>query len=141
MSLQEINKLVAKLEKIKTEISTQASDALMDEFNKLFIEYPKMKEFSFLAYTDYFNDGDTCYYSVHADWDWSLRINDKCFDDLDDNIPDTEIDLGQFKKLGEKLSAIIYAIPSDIMQSMYGDHVKITITKDGISTEDYTDHN
>lgn len=126
----------------------------------IFNEYPHIKSFSWTEYTDYFNDGDECYFRVHADPDYGLEINGKDHETLvDEVVGDREFDdipvgkAGQwysptYKKLSEELEApykaisdMIYSIPSEMMKEVFGDHVKVTVYSRGdVVVDDYSDH-
>lgn len=83
-------------------------------------------------YTPYFNDGDTCYFGVHV-YD-SFRISDEDEDwtdayELDDSIKERAYDIQRFLENIE-----------DLLQDVYGDHKEITVLKEGVFVEDYSDH-
>lgn len=55
-------------------LSKQAGQAFKEMAKEIFDKYPNMESFSWQEYTDYFNDGDTCHFHVHADAE-SITIN------------------------------------------------------------------
>jgi hypothetical protein len=84
-----------------------------------------------VQYTPYFNDGETCYFGVYAD---ELDINDKDYYDIFDNLSYSD------QTIINNITNIIESTPEEIMQSMYGDHVKITIKRNGDVIIDDYDH-
>lgn len=73
--MKKIDELKAKISEANArinELKKQVQKELQAEFNgaltELFDAYPFVKSLSFTAYTPYFNDGDTCEYSVHHDY-------------------------------------------------------------------------
>jgi len=120
-----------KLENLKERVSSlqeeikSESQKLFNESMKEFFElFPSVKSISWNQYTPYFNDGDECRFSVNND----VKIND--YDDYDkqDEVP---------KNAFELASDIVGAIEDNTMLAMFGDHVKVTVTPNGVSTEEY----
>ena len=69
-----------EIKKMKKEM-VEASNKIFTELTKsIFEEYPKVESFGWNQYTPYFNDGDTCTFSVNTDW---IYINGIPVDDSD----------------------------------------------------------
>ena len=67
-----------EIKKLKKEM-VEASNKIFTELTKeIFVEHPKVKSFGWTQYTPYFNDGDTCYFSVHTDY---IYINGESADE------------------------------------------------------------
>jgi len=49
---------------------------------ELFAKYPSLESFSWTQWTPYFNDGDTCYFSVHA-YEGCIAVNGFCVEDAE----------------------------------------------------------
>lgn len=139
----------------------------LSELEPLFravIEDPYIKEFGWTQYTPYFNDGDTCYFSVGTLW--FLTVDDTPRDEMDDwEEEEYSVTYGEHPTLGEKeghgwgssrvyenykgsrqaeferAEALSRAIDSGAFESAlltaFGDHAEITITREGITVEHY----
>ena len=93
-------------------------------------------------YTPYFNDGDICYFSrgevLVNDSEWetpevlreTIWTSGKWYSNPNYNAKE-----GQILK---DIKEVIDSIPDDFYESLFGDHVEVTIYKDGtITTEEF----
>jgi hypothetical protein len=95
------------LEKIKAELAAfeEKKRAMLAEIQKefpvmfkdLFSQAPNLKSFGWTQYTPYFNDGDTCEFSVHLSYPYINGENDDDYDD--DNESSISIKVHEYKKL------------------------------------------
>lgn len=135
MSLKELRD---RVEQLREQIKEQGSKLLADEAKQIFDKYPLLNSFGWVEYTDYYCDGDPCEFAVHADPDYGLELNG--FNPNVDEDED-ESDVWWDDNCAKEVSKLIYSV-DDILESLYGDHVKVTINRDGSSTtEDFSDHN
>lgn len=131
---------------------------LQDVFLAL-VNHPKVVDFGWAQYTPYFNDGDTCEFSVGGPW---LRtIDDIDPDDDDFSHYDYEIEfhptLGSrvwdsearklvttkpkypdVAELVNKLLDIQNGCYENDLLNTFGDHAMITVTKNGITVDEYS---
>jgi len=132
--------------------------ALVQEMaNDIFDAFPVVRAIQWTQYTPYFNDGDPCYFSVNEarialneDFMESLQASEKqclyeCRDDfmefsyrLDDH-PDspTAKVLKKIKKALGEFQGVLNDL-SEAMEEAFGDHQQITITRDGVESEEYS---
>lgn len=127
----------------------------------IFKKYPNLESFAWTQYTDYFNDGDTCYFSAH--WDYAMEINglnineiqyrDKpclqykrkaherscCEQDGEKLEFNTEI-INNVDNVKRDIKEFLSVFENVDFQDMFGDHVKVIVNKDGIKTESYENH-
>jgi len=152
-ALDEKNKEIAKLKKSLLE----ESGKFFDEFRKdIFKSYPEITSFSWTQYTPYFNDGDSCTFSANTDY---ITVNGDSIDDckwynennvtnwgtydrnLKQYIGKVEVPNPNFDKRKAEATEIILdflsKFDSDFYESRFGDHVSITVTADGIETDEY----
>jgi len=145
--------------KIKEEIDAfnakrvELVEQLQTEFPKLlqpiFDQSKKIESIGWTQYTPYFNDGDSCEFSVKLD---DLYINGEYDDDIewyDWRVKYTQYHLELTKEgkvdwyecdLLSKFKEILRSIPEDFYEDLFGDHVMVTVYKDGrIEVEEY-DH-
>jgi len=167
-TLESIKEKLAVIAKQKEEMV----EALRKDFAPMFKEFfdnsnGLIKSIGWKQYTPYFNDGEECIFSVHADLDYGISINGE---DLEESeliticeyaakkylkndgsyeqwilkYPKDKIDpiehkeqLELFKILIE-VEEVIKSIPEDFMKDLFGDHVEVTVNSSGnIETEQY----
>lgn len=133
--------MATKLEELKAlkdqavDLQKQIDKKLRPVFNEgvkqLFVDVPNLVEISWIAYTPYFNDGDSCTFSsMHQDAtingasEWGDEDEERTFPKLSEE---------EQKKVTDFLSIF----DDDDMESMFGDHIKVIVTKDKVETEDY----
>lgn len=154
------------IDRIKGELKTfnDKKKALVEELRKDFPSLIKplleqsqlIESISWTQYTPYFNDGDECTFSSHAA---DFGINGHSFIDGSDdsehgNFWDKEVydysDRNYRKIPNSKyiphegeimngLSDILSEIPDEFYKDLFGDHVEVTIFKDG--TIDVSEYN
>lgn len=138
------------LEAIKQEVKVfetkrqEFKEVLREHFNavsaQIFLEYPQLESFSFKAYTCYFNDGDTCYYTVYSD-SYSIYINNERLDDFWGEENKEKIE--KLKPIAESIEAFLRLFPDEIILDMFGDHVCVTVNRNpevGVVIDSYADH-
>jgi len=100
----------------------------------LFEANPKLESFGWQQYTPYFNDGDPCVFSVYADYP---AING--YDYNHDKGELTGVTEEEAEELRKLVGSFLNEVPNDIMESMFGDHVSVTVHRDGsVDTEEYS---
>ena len=135
--------LSKQMEDLEKEMQNKGSEFFEKGIAKLLGEFPDLKKISWNQYTPYFNDGDECIFRVR---DYSLTINgygedDEDFDDedLDENgkAPDEPEWITACHK---KCAKLLNSIPSRVMQSVFGDHVNVTIKRSENGFKSTTEH-
>lgn len=138
-TINRFNELIADYEaKIKV-IKAAANDAFKKEFKgiseEIFTAYPDVKALGWTQYTPYFNDGDACvfgYGEMHV-----------CFGDSDptDTFYDWEDGemYGDTKKKFPLIAEFnsVLSRSEDMLLEMFGDHVSVTVTPEGIQVDEY----
>lgn len=150
--MEVINKINEQLDAFKAKRADLVKE-LQTEFPKLlmplFSESKRLESVGWRQYTPYFNDGDECVFGVHND---DLTINgideydgdEKQIEFVKDKIWDGKnwvknenLDKHEFD-LFKQIEAVLKSIPDEFYKDLFGDHVKVTIHKDGrIETEEY----
>lgn len=145
------DELLEKQRAIKAEFQQTAQQLFKETTKVFFVENPAVKAIVWNQYTPYFNDGDTCEFSVH----------EPCFtnaegDDLDDiswgeyngdregiwaseswgiNNSQAQADdayIGVNAQSCYNFSNIITSAEmQDVMLHMFGDHVRVVVTAEG----------
>ena len=154
--IAEIKEKQAEIKRLQKELQEKSSKIFLSSFKKLFEETPKLKSFAWTQYTPYFNDGDTCHFSANTDY---LIINGDHEDDASWSQEKKVISWGTYnrekrvyegrieqdnpdydKELSEavdKVKQFLSLFDDNFYQTQFGDHVMITVTENGIDTEDY----
>lgn len=112
-----------------------------------FFKYPNVESFGWRQYTPYFNDGDTCTFSVHADADY-VEVNGVAGYDVE--IPggltyqyqgNNDLYYTERKKalnVHNEVSDLLNVFEDEDMLAFFGDHTKVTVHRDGsVDTDDF----
>lgn len=134
-----IKDIVRDYERIKKELFKSISDKLGGEFQQIFDRYPDLKSFGWAQYTPYFNDGDECVFGVHCDPD-NIYINDELGYDLYEYTDGKRIYPTPWTETAsDEIADLISEIPEEILKATYGDHVQVTVKRNGkVTTDDYS---
>lgn len=129
--------LKEKIEALNTEIAASAESALKAAFKEFLDANPNIDALRWTQYTPYFNDGATCEFGVNYP---EVRLVGAVIDE-DDEWEDGFVDsLPADSPEEEAVQALFKEITSDeIFLAAFGDHCRITVTRDGIDVESY-DH-
>lgn len=97
---------------------------LVENIQKILNKYPQLERISWTAYTPYFNDGETCEFSSHHTWP---EIEGE---DLKYGTP-------EYETIKSELREFLSQFDDDLMYDLFGDHVQIVITREGLSVEEF----
>lgn len=146
----------AFLSEAKKKYQEEGYENLKEVFKAFFAEVPEIKTVIWTQYTPYFNDGETCVFNVYDPAFTNIEKDSEDFEDIKygDYFGEEEdlfyIDYlydgcvyadklsANSKKVMKKLSEII-CCNDELMEFMFGDHVKIIANKDGFDVMEY-DH-
>lgn len=139
-----IKELRAEVKRLQEEIDGKLKDAFKETSDILFRNHSNLESISWNQYTPYFNDGEECIFRAQNEYPsikfvgrddavedislWSLK-QDSFNRYLD--VPLTEDELETAKAVLEFTSEF----ESDELKTMFGDHVTVTVTKDGAETD------
>lgn len=108
------------------------------------LEENNLESFSWEQYTPFFNDGDECVFGVYYDYP---RINGMGSEDFPGRPKDAKWDSPEYQEWYAKRQAYEQPIKDFLgqfdqsdLQWLFGDHVTVTVTKNGIETEENVDH-
>lgn len=102
----------------------------------LFVAHPELETFSWTQYTPYWCDGDQCTFGVNNDYPEinGDEVHDSRWDrTLKKSVP-IEHKLGPANKA---VKAFLDTFSTSDYEAMFGDHVKVTVNKDGVEVEEY----
>lgn len=123
---EKIVQIVTELDEIKKRLQKAIEEAFSEACKELFDSNADLKSFGWRQYTPYFNDGNTCTFGSYHD---TPNINGYDWYDIPKEL----------KPLSKTVQSVITVIPTEMLEKMFGDHVEITVTRDGVTTESY-DH-
>lgn len=131
-----------KMAAMKEELKTLGEKLFREGSQDIFDAFPTVKSFSWTQYTPYFNDGDECVFGVNDYFRVELEDGTELEDVYDSSYRNQrKIDAGEEldleDNLGVALSELVSGIDNDTMKSLFGDHVRVTVNREGIDTEYY----
>lgn len=158
------NKL-EQIKRLREEYKELSQNLFAEGVKAIFDTYPDLIAVGWSQYTPYWNDGDPCEFSVHeSQIQWKGVTDQDDFEDEDygdewlhdlngyeyqqkmhNKYPkekyyimkdENEV---QMHKAVDDVNAILREIDESTMEEMFGDHVFVTVTKEGVTTEGY-DH-
>jgi hypothetical protein len=145
-----------EIKKLKKEMLEASNKIFTDLTKTIFEDHPKVKSFGWNQYTPYFNDGDTCYFSVNTDY---IQINSESVDESDwinetkitnygtwnrekreyegrTEVPNLDYDK-DLVSASDEIREFLSNFDEDFFMSQFGDHVEVTITAEGVSVDEY----
>ncbi len=156
--LKTLSEKNSEVYKLKAEILNISSDIFEDFYKYIFDKYPTLESFRWTQYTPYFNDGETCLFSVNTDY---ISVNDEWVDDAKWASEVNVINWGNWNRelrvyegrveepnpnydpvLTEASNEIVNFLDhfdNDFYLSKFGDHASITVSRGGVDISDY-DH-
>ena len=138
-----MSKLIEEVKAKRTELKKKQEELLKEvrlAFNEcvsgLFEKHKNLVSFSWTQYTPYFNDGDTCYFSSNHGYPEYTYINEEGEEvSCDENYGEGE----ENEEISNDISEVLGLFEDEEYETFFGDHVKVTVTKSGVETEEY-DH-
>lgn len=154
--LAEIAAKQQEIRRLTLELHQEERGQLEADLQAFLQEHPIVQAITWEQYTPYFNDGDTCTFSV-GDATLHEALGDDGFPH--DTLYEKRV-IGQGRwgpnfvwdsrpnpnytplhdRAQSAFSEIWQAYSHDDFEAIFGDHKKVTVTRDGINVEDYTDH-
>jgi hypothetical protein len=102
-----------------------AAKTAFDEVSKsLFDEFPPLESFSWTQYAPYFNDGDECVFSANTDYPTVNGV---------EVYPHSK-DIAPHERA---VCDFLAAFADDDLKTLFGDHVEVTVTRDGATADEY----
>mgnify|MGYP001569417103 CR=1 FL=1 len=136
-------KMKAKREQLDEQRKARIEEG-KKEFKELFTEffeaYPEVTALRWRQYTPYFNDGDSCEFSIGELFATAHPIKADGDTESEDGDYDDGYDLPKYNTpLRDDMRAVALVMDDDVCLALFGDHVKVTIPRgsDAI-VEDYS---
>jgi hypothetical protein len=154
MSQETIQKLKEEIAATRAAAVEKMKEAFKNECQEFFAREPRLESFGWRQYTDYFNDGDECTFSVYADTE-CLAINGEKVYDVEEGSDHLAAEVvkeigwnpsrpnpkynAATEQLVREISDTIFALKEGLKDA-FGDHKEITVYRDRVEVEDYTSH-
>ena len=124
---------------------------LTEEFKKFFEVNPGIAKFTWTQYSPYFNDGDECVFSVNYPTFTNDADGEIEYDELESELEDSwlygEDAYGEYSgtptaaeeaAMDELTGLWGFSVMDDLFEALFGNHVRVTATKEGISVDEYS---
>jgi hypothetical protein len=152
-----------KLAALKEDYKKTAEAMFHEGVKELFKDHSNLDSFGFKAYSPYFNDGEECTFSALTDYPYINGYDDDG-SSMEDRFKPREGDSNIWDKIGywdysngynnrvwvdgdpvidamvKDVKEFLSSFDDDVWQDLIGNHVIVRISKDGIETEHYLDH-
>jgi hypothetical protein len=113
-----------QVESLRNQLVQTGEMFLVEHIQNILNKYPQLEKISWRAYTPYFNDGETCYFiSRHTSPD----------------IEGENLKYGtpEYEQIKKELVEFLSQFDDDLMLDLFGGHVQIVITREGLAVEEY----
>lgn len=144
-------KMIKEIEASRAAFIENGKALLTAEFNKFFQENPGIGQFKWKQYSPYFNDGDECtfyvyhptftndpdgemeYEELESELEGAWMWGEDAYGDYDGKPTEQEV-----KAMTDLSELWGYTSMDDLFESLFGNHVQITVTANGISVDEYS---
>lgn len=127
--MTELKNIVKNFEEKEKNLIEITKIQCLTAIQQLFTDYPALKSFSFNCYTPSWNDGDNCvntvdYYAISIN---GAKLTKEGYYEYNE----------ETEKLATTISKLLQQIPASLFEKMFGTDIKITVTKEGYTIENY----
>ncbi len=142
MAIEELNNLGKEFEQAQRAFEQKAQNLLEAAFTEYFAKYPEVEALTWTQYTPYFNDGDSCEFSVGdiriiKSEDSNERAEDEDDDDEDGEcIPWKPESRQPYQSDAADIESFLQR-HEEVANAAYGDHSRVTVTRNGADVEEY----
>lgn len=126
----------------RAKISKDGQPLVQGLFDEIFANNPTLVAVRWAQYTPYFNDGDACHFTLH-------QVYLKFSSDVEPNQEDGDIEdeddgfvaywSGPRSNLTLQIDNILYGV-KEALEIILGDHVEVTVARDGLVEVEEFDH-
>lgn len=149
--VEKINKQLAEFNEKRAALVKELQKDFPAMFAPLFEKSKLINSIGWTQYTPYFNDGDECVFGVRQDdlyvngeyqdevsWlDWRIKYYLSIGEYKNEIESNEEINIDEYK-IVEEFKEVLQSVPESFYKDLFGDHMKVTINRDGtIETEEY----
>jgi hypothetical protein len=156
---EQIAKGKEEIKKIKSELKEKLRDNFHGLTKELFNSYPELKSIGWRQYTPYFNDGEACEFRSAHDYP-TINGNDENYGKSEQ--PEGVLDIvklgseeiydenwkiianpdynSYYSEIVKTVKEFLNQFDDEDMKDLFGDHVTVHITSNGVDVQDYEDH-
>jgi hypothetical protein len=127
---RDYTEIIEKITKLREEATKTARDGMLLGFKEIFDAYPTLTSLGWRQATPYFNDGDECVFSAHID-SYSLIVNGYDADYGDEDEDQVELPEELHEEIADEVAEFLSNFVDEDFKSIYGDHVVVTVYRDG----------
>jgi hypothetical protein len=135
--MNQFDDLKEEMEAIIKKMEERGREAFKAGSAQLFNGNPDLVSFSWTQYTPYFNDGDPCEFGVNSYLD--IEFSDGTFlEEWTDYSSKYEEEANEGQRVtADAAYELVSAIPENVMKTLFGDHVKVTVFRDRVEVDEY----
>jgi hypothetical protein len=131
---QKIKDITKNYRDAKKKMIAEAKTVFIEVTKEIFEQFPAVESFGWTQYTPYWCDGEACEFGVNHNGIYINGQNEDMEDD-DGKYPEFTEELSKAEKAIDKFVA---SIDEEMLQEWFGDHVHVTIYRNGkAKTEEY----
>lgn len=137
--------LKKQLKSVRGQMKTAAKKLFTEESKALFKKHPGLESFSWQQYTPYFADGDPCTFGVYNDspyieFDGDPQEGEEEYDEdaFQDGYYVEDGDKSPKANAARDVAHLLGVFAEEDYENMFGDHVRVTVTSKGATTEEYS---
>lgn len=156
---EQIAKGKEEIKKIKSELREKLRDNFHGLTKELFNSYPELDSIGWRQYTPYFNDGEACEFRSAHDYP-NINGNDENYGESEQ--PEGVLDIVKlgseeiydenwkmvknpdynpyYNEIVKTVKEFLNQFDDEDMEDLFGDHVIVHITSNGVDVEEYEDH-
>ena len=123
---EQFSEFKRQVEALRGQLQKTGEQFLIEHFKNIFEKYPQLDRVSWTQYTPYFNDGEECTFSSHHEW---AEIEGEGL----------EYGKPEYEGIKKEIRTFLSQFDDELLKNLFGDHVQIIVSKEGISVEEY-DH-
>ena len=125
---EQYKQLKKNYEEAKVRVIAEARTALNKCVSDIFEQLPDLRSFGWTQYSSHHSNGEYSSFSVNT---YGVYINGACVDYGEDFTKGEELSDERYEEIRKTLIAFLTNIDEEILLYMYGDHVKVTVNRDG----------
>jgi hypothetical protein len=119
-------------EALDKKIKAEGETAMKAFFKDYFEAHPEVYGVKWEQFVPYFNDGSACEFSLHGVYTFKTKDAFESEDSMYDNDGAEECYNDEPYDSLEKVE--------DILETVFGEHARVAVTRDSITTEEFCDH-
>lgn len=140
--VEKIKQAIKEFDEKRQELTAQLKKDFPALLAPLFEKYPGVKNVRWTQYTPYFNDGDACEFSSNAGY---ADLNYDGYEDQDEDEDESEETvkveaepIAAPEEAEDEFQEVLASIDDSFYKDLFGDHVEVTVLRDGtINVEEY----